>query len=496
MRHPISKNCNQSEEPSSSSGNGMDTLGGGTVYHFNFYEDQKHGNYLASYKYDFNIMIIDIQSAVDEISGHLYSMIKPLLKTQRIKVKLTIALLLERKSDSFFTIKKLPSDSVVCLNKGEYRSTIQSCVDSASQLAQISILKPISDTSISAVVSIKVNIVEHTNSQILRVGYLPLPTALSSRLGLASAGENSEACLLYTILLGLCLSGVNEPIKVNSKEKAREIAKIVRRLNGPRTWSFLIKKYHLQLTNIDLDENLFDIFECVNNISLGILKLSKTAGGIFPYRLTKRMCEKHVWLLLVRNRDLCKRDRKKHTAAFSFYCIYSMQDFLRLLHKPFISVCRFCGMYYRTSTHEENCFNSQANNSSQISLRVLADRLKYAQNNKIQNQFPHGYDIKCYSASKNDSSLVKSCFDYAGLSFELSVSRDETFFILVSISKQLSHKNSLVLTENKNGFSISLLLDKKWLVKRGVLTDRTSKMFIWLLYRLLDFSVNNKLMIR
>lgn len=274
-----------------------------------FFQYLKPKGSIAAYSYDFKEVVTpDIVASTNLIRKHLFSYVNPIVRQEKsIKIRLTFYLLLERSSDNLFIIKKYPSKSYACDRINPFTSTLSQCSQFVNQLIQLTTYSKKSGFVILAVSSIKVHIIKYEAEKVN--GYLPPPQFLRGKRGYLSVEEDGNKCLLYSLLIGFHMNGINTGNNTSSSLD-KNTGKIIKKLNKPEIWSSLVQNHDLKLTELNFNENkyIFDMLEQENNFSVSIFTYSKRARGIVPYRLTKRMAQKHVTLLRIRQSDLSSRE--------------------------------------------------------------------------------------------------------------------------------------------------------------------------------------------
>ncbi len=369
---------------------------------------------IASYSYDFKDQIIPlVEDATNYIRKPLVSLLKSYIRLHDgIRLKLTFEMLMESPKLKRNLLKKYMSPPIKCMHINFLQDTIDTCSTYVQALCNL-LSSELSGLNLITVTKIFITVMRYRPKQAR--GFLPLPPLLKRKRGILNINEKTGQCFLYSMVAALNFDKIRVNGKLFSEAKGRERENIKRKLEKPEAWASFIEEHQLKLVNERYGEDLslIDLFENANDdISISIYRISKKEKAIVPCRMTTRMCNNHVTLLLIRRTDLPKKLRKRFKVDMHFLVVYDISAFLALKKIHYVSACRFCGCFYRQPNHETSCYNNDIN-------LIFPDQLRYQYKDMYRMCPPpyiFVYDFLYVGDETNQSSLQVTGFALLGIS--------------------------------------------------------------------------------
>lgn len=195
---------------------------------------------------------------------------------------------------------------------------------------------------------------------VLAESYIPISSHLQNRQGLINVRNVDNArCLSYAVACSVyhpfILSDQGNNIYV---AKGAERKAVKRKLERSSTYDRYVEEMQLKDGTYGSDLSEVDRYECLNEISVSIVKYSRKQQAVVPVRLTKVWKDKHAFLLMISKNHLPKETRKKYAANLHFVSIISISAFMGAKKKNYRGVCRFCFSFYRSIDHERQCYQN------------------------------------------------------------------------------------------------------------------------------------------
>lgn len=247
-------------------------------------------------------------------------------------------------------------------------------------------------------------------------GYLPMCKELARKRGVLNVKSHDDMCVLYSVVCCLHYKTI-----LNSEGKNIDSAKgsakkaLRRQLERQKTWKPFVSEIKLADCKFDTDfENLAD-FEFSNDVSISILKYSRKAGSIIPYRLTKLFLKNRVFLLLISRHQLEEKVRNKFKSEYHTVSVLDINALMAVKSKKYNYVCRFCFCFTNDHEHETKCFNNCLTNLTMPSTKF------YRFNEHYKLCLPPTFFVYSflYSGNPTDVKIIGFCLLVVSSNFEI-----------------------------------------------------------------------------